>query len=205
MQYLKSCRFYHTKSIVSVNKHSLQCGYYFFEGDCVRFLPVVLVLAASLCAAPKDLSSYHAKFEQSITDEHGKIIRYSGELWASKPQNALWVYQKPIAKSVYITGRQVTVIEPQIEQVTLRSLDGDIDFLQIIQGARKIDENRYVATVKGQRYDITFKNDVLFSIAYTDGFDNKVLIRFIDPVQNRPIDPSRFKTLIPSDYDVIKG
>lgn len=171
----------------------------------MRFLPFSLLLAASLFAAPKDVQSFHARFDQSITDEHGKSIRYSGELWAAKPQNALWVYQKPVSKSVYISGRQVTVIEPAIEQVTLRSLDGDIDFLQIIQGARKIDDNRYVASVRGQRYEITFKNDILFSIGYTDGFDNKVLIRFIDPEQNRPIDSSRFKTLIPSDYDVIRG
>lgn len=171
----------------------------------MRFLPLCLMLGTTLFAAPKDLNSFNSRFEQSITDDNGKTIRYAGELWATKPQNALWVYQKPIQKSVYVNAKEVTVVEPQIEQVTLRSLDNDIDFLQIIQKAKRIDDEHYSASVKGQTYAITFKNDLLSSIAYTDSFDNKVLIRFLNPSQNKPIDASRFKAMIPKDYDIIKA
>lgn len=164
-----------------------------------------LLIAVSLFAAPKDLGSFHSKFDQTITDENGKTIRYQGEMWASKPQNALWVYQKPIQKSVYVTGQNITVIEPLIEQVTLRRLDDEIDFLQIVQKAKRLDDERYSATVNGQNYSVVFKDGILSSISYTDGFDNKVLINFLSPVQNRPVDPSRFKPLIPADYDVIRG
>jgi len=171
----------------------------------VRFFPLSVLLITSLFASPKEINSFHSKFEQTITDDNGKTIRYQGELWAAKPQNALWVYQKPIQKSVYISGQKITVIEPVIEQVTLRTLDNDIDFLQIVQKAKQVDKNHYTATVKGQTYSITFQNDELSSIGYTDGFDNKVLIRFTSPVQNKSIDSTRFKPLIPADYDIIKG
>lgn len=171
----------------------------------MRFFAVFVFIAASLFAAPKDLSSFNSKFDQTITDDNGKTIRYQGELWASKPQNALWVYQKPIQKSVYVSGQKITVIEPSIEQVTLRTLDNEIDFLQIVQKAKRVDDEHYTATVKGQTYSVTFKNDLLSTISYSDPFDNKVLIKFLSPVQNKPIDPSRFKPLIPTDFDVIKG
>lgn len=171
----------------------------------MRFFPVFILIAVSLFAAPKDLSSFNAKFDQTITDDSGKTIRYLGELWASKPQNALWVYQKPIQKSVYVTGQKITVIEPSIEQVTLRTLDNEIDFIQIVQKAKRVDDEHYTATIKGQIYNITFKNDLLSTISYSDSFDNKVLIKFLSPIQNKPIDPSRFKPLIPADFDIIKG
>jgi outer membrane lipoprotein carrier protein len=169
------------------------------------FLLCCVLMAASLFAAPKDLSSFNSRFEQTIIDDSGKTIRYSGELWASKPQNALWAYQKPIQKSVYINAQKITVIEPAIEQVTLRTLDNEIDFLQIIQKAKRVDDQHYTATLKGQTYTIMFKNDLLESISYTDGYDNRVSIKFLSPVQNRAIDTSRFKPVIPADFDVIKG
>lgn len=171
----------------------------------MRFFPLSLLIAASLCAAPKDLSSFNSRFEQTIIDDNGKTILYKGELWASKPQNALWVYQKPIQKSVYVNANKVMVIEPVIEQVTLRSLDNEIDFLQIIQKAKRLDDEHYSATVKGQTYTIVFHNELLSTISYTDGYDNRVTIRFLSPVQNKTIDPSRFKPTIPADFDIIRG
>ncbi|MBV5320879.1 MAG: outer-membrane lipoprotein carrier protein LolA [Sulfuricurvum sp.] len=170
----------------------------------MRFLPLLFALTLSLCASPKEINSFNGKFIQTIIDDNGKKIIYSGELWASKPQNALWVYQKPIQKSVYINAQKITVIEPQIEQVTLRSLDDEIDFLQIIQKAKQVTADKYTATVKGQTYTIAFKNDILSSISYTDGYDNRVSILFINPSQNKPIEASKFKPVIPADFDVIK-
>lgn len=170
----------------------------------MRFLPVLFLLCLTLFASPKDLTSFNSKFVQTIVDDNNKKITYTGELWASKPQNALWVYQKPIQKSVFVNGSKITVIEPQIEQVTLRSLDNEIDFLQIVQKSKKVDNEKYTTTLKGQIYTILFKNDTLSSISYQDGYDNRVSIVFTNPVQNKPIETSRFKPVIPADFDIIK-
>lgn len=174
------------------------------QGIYVRFFPLFFLLTLTVFASPKELNSFNAKFVQTIIDDNGKKIIYHGELWADKPQNALWVYQKPIQKSVYINGQKITVIEPQIEQATIRSLDDEIDFLQIIQKAKKIDENRYTATVKGQTYSVVFKNDLLTSISYKDGYDNSVSIVFNSPIQNKPIESGRFKPVIPADFDILR-
>jgi len=170
----------------------------------VRFFLLSTLISVSIFAAPKDLNSFNSRFEQTIVDDNGKTIRYSGELWAAKPQNALWVYQKPIQKSVYVNAQKITVIEPQIEQVTLRTLDNEIDFLQIIQKAKRVDDEHYAATIKGQTYTILFKNDTLNAISYTDGYDNRVTIKFLSPIQNKAIELSRFKPVIPADFDIIK-
>lgn len=169
----------------------------------MRFLPLSMLLAVTLSGSPKDITSFSSKFEQTITDEHKKTIVYKGELWATKPQNALWIYQKPIQKSVYINGSKIIIVEPTLEQATMRKLDGDIDFLSIIQNAKKIDLNRYVAKVKGQEYYLLFKDDILSSISYTDNFENKVVITFSAQQQNQNISPNRFRPNIPAGYDIL--
>lgn len=170
----------------------------------MRFLLIAILAVTSLIGAPKDIHSFNSKFEQTITDDNGKTIRYTGELWASKPQNALWLYQKPIQKRVYINTNKITLIEPSIEQVTLRTLDDEIDFLQIVQQAKKVDDEKYIATLKGEKYTVIFKNDLLSSISFMDGFDNKIVIKFTNPSQNKGIESSKFKPIIPEDYDIIK-
>ena len=171
----------------------------------MRFLPLSLLFTLTLFASPQDINSFSSPFEQRIVDEHGKVITYRGELWASKPQNALWSYQKPIQKSVYINAKRLVIVEPQLEQATIRSLGDEIDFLEIIKKAKKIDNDHYKATVNGETYAIIFKNDLLSAIQYSDNYDNKVIIQFLKPLHNSSIPASRFVPTIPASYDVLKN
>ncbi len=167
---------------------------------------ILLILSASiaLSANPKELNSFNSSFTQTITDEHKKVIKYSGELWASKPQSALWVYKKPINKKIYINGTSVTIIEPDLEQAIIKRLDDDIDFLAIIKNAKKLKNNHYVADVQNQKYNITLADGVVKNISYKDEFDNKIDIKFDSPKQNTAINESIFKPSIPSDFDIIR-
>ena len=140
----------------------------------MRFLPLTLLFTLTLFASPQDINSFSSPFEQRIVDDHGKVITYGGELWAAKPQNALWSYQKPIQKNVYINAKRLVILEPQLEQATIRSLGDEIDFLEIIKKAKKIDNDHYTASFNGQTYKIMFKNDLLSAIQYTDSYDNHV-------------------------------
>ncbi len=171
----------------------------------MRFLIITLLSLISLFGSPKDINSFHASFTQTITDEHKKKIVYSGELWASKPQQALWMYKSPIQKSVYINGQRLTLIEPAIEQATVRTLNDEIDILEIIKKAKPLNSTRYSASVNGQIYWMDFSNDTLSSISYTDGYENQVVIKFLNPITNQQIDASRFKAVIPAGFDIIKN
>ena len=137
-------------------------------------------------------------------DEHDKTILYRGELWATKPQNALWLYQTPIQKSVYINGKELTIVEPTIEQVTIKTLSGEIDFLEIIKKAKKVDNDHYNATLNGITYTIMFKNDILNTIQYRDSYENRVTIKFLNPSTNQLVEAKRFKPTFPSDFDIIR-
>jgi len=170
----------------------------------MRFFLLLFFGALTLLASPKELHSFHAVFTQTVVDDHNKKIVYRGELWASMPQNALWVYTKPIQKSIYINGSKLTLIEPTLEQVTLRTLGDDIDFLTIIKKAKAIDANHYKATIREQTYLIEFANEVLSSIRYTDGYDNRVTLSFSNGEMNKPIDTSRFKPIVPASFDMIR-
>jgi len=171
----------------------------------MRLLFLLLLAVLPLMSSPKELTSFYAIFTQTITDEHKKKLIYNGELWASKPQNALWKYTKPLQKSVYISSNKLILIEPSLEQATIRTLDNDIDFLEILKKSKPLTPTRYTATITGQTYFIDFTNNTLESISYTDGYDNSVVIRFSNQVQNKPIEASRFKAVIPADFDVIRN
>ena len=175
------------------------------EGKIVRFLPLISFLTLTLFASPQDINSFNSPFEQRIVDEHGKAIVYRGELWAAKPQNVLWVYNKPIQKSVYINAKRLVIVEPQLEQATIRTLGDEINFLEIIKKAKKVDNDHYNATVNGQIYSITFKNDLLTAIQYNDSYDNKITIQFLKPTHNTSIPSARFETSIPASFDVLKN
>lgn len=170
----------------------------------MRIFFLIFLYVSTVLSAPKDINSFHSNFTQTITDEQKKKLTYNGELWATKPQNALWKYTKPIQKSVYIVGSKLTLIEPLIEQVTIRTLNDEIDFLEIIKKSKALSPTRYSATVNGQTYFIEFSDDTLSSINYTDGYDNKIMIKFTNGITNQPIPSSRFKPTFPSSFDVIK-
>lgn len=169
------------------------------------FLLIFFLFPFSLLAGPKELSSFHSPFIQTIIDDTKKKIVYCGEVWASTPQNALWIYKKPIQKSVYINGTKLTLLEPLLEQATIKTLDDEIDFIQILKKAKLKSGSLYTANVKGQTYTIDFANERLNSIRYTDEYENHVTIEFTNPEYNVPIDGTRYKTIIPSAFDIIRG
>ena len=84
------------------------------------------------------INSFEADFTQSVTDDKNKSLIYSGHIVASKPQNALWNYLKPIKKDVFINRFEVTVIEPEIEQVIIRRIESNFDFFNMIENAKKL-------------------------------------------------------------------
>ena len=98
-----------------------------------------LLLSFTLCFASFDtISSFEADFTQSVTDDKDKALVYQGHIVASKPQNAVWNYNKPIKKDVYINSFNVTVVEPEIEQVIIRQIESNFDFFTMIENAKEI-------------------------------------------------------------------
>jgi len=151
------------------------------------------------------INSFEADFTQTVEDEKGKILSYSGHIVASKPQYALWRYTKPIEKEIYISLYKLTVIEPEIEQVIIRGISSEFDFFHMIKKSKQIAPNKYETYIQNTKYIIESSQDEsIKSIYYLDELGNKIQIKFIHTEINKKIDLKLFTPKIPSDFDIIE-
>ena len=151
-----------------------------------------------------DIVSFQADFTQSVTDDKKKVLTYNGSVLASKPQNALWRYSKPVNKDVYINSHRVTIIEPEIEQVIIKRIESNFDFFNMIKNAKKIEKNIYMAIYKNSEFTITTKDELIKSISYIDEFENSVEVIFDNQKQNDKINKELFIPNIPLEFDIVR-
>lgn len=168
-----------------------------------QFLFTILI-SIQLFASLEEIVSFEADFTQSITDEKDKVLIYNGHVTALKPQNAKWSYTKPVHKDVYINNFEVTIVEPEIEQVLIKRLKSNFDFFKIISNAKKIDKNVYTAYYRDSKFSIVKNGNLIESISYLDEFENKVTITFKNQKQNHDLDKSLFTPSFPLEFDIIR-
>ena len=165
---------------------------------------LLLLLTTASFANIENINSFEADFQQDIVDDKNKTILYYGHIKAAKPQFALWSYSKPIQKSVYILEGQAIIVEPELEQAIIKKIGDNFDFFKLIQNAKKLSNNKYLARYNNTTFIIRTKNGTIDSIAYKDEFENKVTITFTNQVENKEIDKKDFVPNIPQDYDIIR-
>jgi len=170
----------------------------------VRYIFLAILITVELFASLEDIVSFEADFTQSITDEKNKTINYYGHIVASKPQNARWSYIKPVKKEVYINDFEVTIVEPDIEQVIIRKIESNFDFFKMISNAKEIETNRYVAYYRESKFTIVIKGRLIESISYLDEFENSVKIVFKNQKQNQSINKAIFKPSFSAEFDIIR-
>lgn len=99
-------------------------------------LPVLLGLAlCPLAALAADsiarvdaylarLTTLTAEFVQVVQDKQGQVTeRASGTLSISRPNRFRWDYQQPYAQTIVADGRKLWLYDPDLGQVTVRSLE----------------------------------------------------------------------------------
>ena len=170
----------------------------------MKYIIVLQLMFVFAISSVLDMDSFEADFNQTITDDKGQELSYSGHIIASKPQYALWSYKSPIQKNVYITPRSVTVVEPEIEQAIIRNIASDFDFFNMIQKAKKVTNNTYIATLNESKYTIKLENSMIKSISYLDEFENNVNMVFNKQSSNKMFSEDIFRANIPVEYDIIR-
>ena len=170
----------------------------------MKQLWITLLCSTISFATINDINSFKADFMQSVTDDKNVSLHYSGNLSAQKPQNAIWHYTKPINKDVYINQFNITIIEPEIEQVIIRKIKSNFDFFMLIKNAVKVKENTYIASYKGTEFTIMIKNNFIQSIFYKDEFENDVKIIFTKQQQNTKMEKEIFVAKYPLEFDIIR-
>jgi len=170
----------------------------------VKYFFLAILISIELFASFDNITSFEADFTQSITDDKNKTLVYSGHIVALKPQNAKWSYIKPVKKDVFINDFEVTIVEPEIEQVIVRKLESNFDFFKMISNAKKIEENKYLTHYKDSKFTIIKNGSLIESISYLDEFENRIKIVFKNQKQNQAINKAVFTPLFPLNFDIIR-
>lgn len=149
---------------------------------------------------PKTLQ---ATFVQQIhATENNETLTYRGSLRAKLPDEAIWHYQTPIAKEVCIKRGLAYVIEPELEQVTLYSIEHAVPILEILNHAEPLSKNRYLARYNAREYALHIDDKGhIRSIGYTDELDNRAEILFETVTYDEAMQP--IECIIPKTYDLL--
>lgn len=152
----------------------------------------------------ENIQTFEANFTQTITNPSGNKVSYSGALHIQEPNLIRWQYIDPIKKFVYIKKYTIVIIEPDLEQAIVTTIDKEINILNLLKTSEKISDNIYISTFNNTQYTLTLNNELLKKISYKDELENSVNIYFKNIKQNHTINKSIFKFYIPSHYDIIK-
>ncbi len=170
----------------------------------MRFFLFFLLSISFLYASFNNLKTFQADFKQILRNDQNNTITYSGKLYADSNNKALWIYKTPVVKKIYYIKNRVVIIEPELEQAIFSKLKRVPNVLNILQKAKKIKPQVYIAKCCGKNFWIYLKRGVISKIAYRDKMQNRVTILFFNQKVNKPISPLLFKYKIPKYYDILK-
>ncbi len=163
-------------------------------------------LCVSSYAALSVPDNLFAPFHQTVrSHESNRTLEYEGKVWVKVPEEARWVYEKPVRKIICVTHDRAWVIEPELEQATLFQLKKAIPLITILKQAKKVSDRAYIAEYEGLTYHIEVdEKGNLKSISHKDDLDNRVTLSFGN-IDTKPIDEKTLRCDVPEDYDIIDG
>ena len=170
----------------------------------MRFFILSLFLSTCLFAKISDFKTIQSEFTQKVTNDQNKTIVYEGKFYATKENKALWVYEKPVAKKIYFNQSKVLIVEPELEQVIVTSLQNTPNIAQLLQEAKEVSPNKYTTRFADVTYTILANNHMVEKILYKDKLENSVEILFSNQSTNLFLDDELFKAEIPKGYDVVR-
>lgn len=152
----------------------------------LKILMVLIFMSVAYAKNPSTLSkeeevlqhlqSFSANFKQVLKNE--KPLVYYGVLKAKAPSWALWVYEKPLKKEIYMNDKEVVIYEPNLFQATITPLKDKMDFFTILKRLKKQDDGSFKTTIHKTTYRLVFKDGKPFSLEFKDSMNNLVTITF---------------------------
>ena len=201
----------------------------------IRFFTFILLFYLNinlLWAAPADELSnllnktiaFSGQFSQSVYDNKSQLIEEAnGEVVFKKPHFFKWIYQAPHQNQIIGDGETVYIYDPDLSQVIMSKFSqsknnnpANIFFLNNIEEYFKVtkilieDEIWYRCESKSKEIDyqsieISFNEDKIHGMRVVDGLQNKIIINFVNIIQNPNIDEASFLFNVPDNVEVIKN
>jgi len=174
----------------------------------MRYLFLMLLSGLFLFAASINIpQNFQANFTQKITNPKKKVINYAGKVYFSEPAKLKWSYTKPTKKEVCTNGKELLVVDHDLEQVSEYKINKGFNLSKILKNAKLYKDNIYLATYSGKKYTIVVdKNRRMRAVAYFDDLDNKVQISFSRIKYGKgKLSAKKMTCKKPKNYDLIRG
>ncbi|MEY4724622.1 MAG: lolA [Pseudomonadota bacterium] len=184
---------------------------------------------ARLFAALEKTKTFYARFEQTQSSPTGRSTRMSGQLWVKRPGQLLWKIEKPYSQTHLIEGQTFVLFDPDLAQVTKRSLTKAFAATPagLLLGAEdqvaKTLTEQFVVSGQPPRQDLAWvrlvprqadqalahidigldASGVVKAFDSIDGLGRSLKIRFSQVRINQAIPASQFQLIIPAGTEVI--
>ena len=179
---------------------------------------------ASLKKFYKETHAMRADFYQVVTDKRGqKIQEVYGQMQLQRPNKFRWDYKKPFEQQIISDGTSVWLYDPELAQVTVRSLSKALGAspAALLAGEDTLDKNFKLVTAyrKGNlewvssnpkdsesgfnKISLGFKGESLQEMDMIDSFGHQTRIVFSHLQQNPVIDAQAFFFKPPKGVDVV--
>lgn len=166
-----------------------------------------------------------ARFSQLSLDGSGtQLQETAGELALKRPGLFRWHTDEPMEQLLVSDGKQVWLYDPDLEQVTIQSLDQRLTHtpaLLLSGDVSQIRENFEITFKEGGNvvdfilkpkakdtlFDslrLSFRNGVLNDMQLIDSIGQRTNILFMSVKMNQPLDDKQFRFEIPEGADVIQ-
>ena len=166
-----------------------------------------------------------ARFSQLSLDGSGtQLQETAGELALKRPGLFRWHTDEPMEQLRVSDGKQVWLYDPDLEQVTIQSLDQRLTHtpaLLLSGDVSQIRENFEITFKEGGNvvdfilkpkskdtlFDslrLSFRNGVLNDMQLIDSIGQRTNILFMSVKMNQPLDDKQFSFEIPEGADVIQ-
>lgn len=197
----------------------------------------IVMWAAAMFAGPAQadplsafldgLHAYSARFEQVVRDANGvETERSAGTLLIQRPGRFRWEYEQPYPQLIIADGSEVFLYDPDLEQVTVRPMDGSLSRTPalLLTGDEPVDRHfridpvddfnglRWVALRprgEGGDFDelvVGFDADGgLAAMKITDGFGQTTEMTFTDTQRDPELPADGFVFVPPPGTDVIRA
>lgn len=158
----------------------------------------------ALLASVMEFDTLKVSFvQQVLTDEQHAII-YTGTLWLKQPDQALWHYETPIEKSIYVRGSAVTILESELFQATHLRQDTAQNLIELFRQSKSIGPNLKEARINNVLVKIAHDEQFITQLSYRDEFDHTITIELTDPEKDLWLESRFFEPIIPPGYDEFK-
>lgn len=172
-----------------------------------------------------DVLTFKASFNQVVLDEAlNPIQESSGTLYLQRPNKFRWDYDQPFEQHIVSDGKQIWVHDVELQQVTVRKMDGALGNTPaiLLAGKGKLGDNFEVKALGKQGtlewvkmipknkdggfedIRVGFENGKIRKLEMIDSFGQITRIDLRNNRENKRINKNKFQFTPPKGVDVVR-